>query len=119
MTKSELIEVIAERTKITKGRAESVVNCIFETMATALEREEGIEIRGFGSFTIRHYKPYVGRNPRTNKPVPVSAKRLPFFKVGKDLKDLVNSRAHIPLPDDDDPDEHDDDDGQDEHDEDE
>lgn len=110
MTKSELIEVIAERTKITKGRAESVVNCIFETMASALEREEGIEIRGFGSFTIRHYKPYVGRNPRTNKPVPVSAKRLPFFKVGKDLKDLVNSRAHIPLPEDDDPDDRDDDD---------
>ena len=105
MTKSELIEVIAERTKITKGRAESVVNCIFETMATALQREEGIEIRGFGSFTIRHYKPYVGRNPRTNKPVPVGAKKLPFFKVGKDLRDLVNSRAHIPLPVDDEPDE--------------
>jgi integration host factor subunit beta len=106
MTKSELIEVIAERTKITKSRAELVVNCIFETMAEALQRGDGIEIRGFGSFTIRHYKPYTGRNPRTNRPVPVGPKKLPFFKVGKDLKDLVNSRAHIPLPtEEDEPDE--------------
>lgn len=102
MTKSELIEVIAERTKITKSRAELVVNCIFDTMAEALQQGEGIEIRGFGSFTIRHYKPYTGRNPRTNKPVPVGPKKLPFFKVGKDLKDLVNSRANIPLPTDND-----------------
>lgn len=105
MTKSELIELIAERTNITKSRAESVVNCIFDTMSDALVRGDGIEIRGFGSFTIRSYKPYVGRNPRTNKPVPVGAKKLPFFKVGKDLKDLVNSRAHVPLPIDDEPDE--------------
>jgi integration host factor subunit beta len=106
MTKSELIEVIAERTKITKSRAELVVNCIFDTMAEALQKGQGIEIRGFGSFTIRHYKPYTGRNPRTNKPVPVGPKKLPFFKVGKDLKDLVNSRANTPLPtDNDEPDE--------------
>lgn len=104
MTKSELIEVIAERTKITKSRAELVVNCIFDTMTEALQKGEGIEIRGFGSFTIRHYKPYTGRNPRTNRPVPVGPKKLPFFKVGKDLKDLVNSRAHIPLPTDEDED---------------
>jgi integration host factor subunit beta len=100
MTKSELIEVIAERTKITKSRAELVVNCIFETMADALQKGQGIEIRGFGSFTIRHYKPYTGRNPRTNEPVDVGPKKLPFFKVGKDLKDLVNSRAGTPLPED-------------------
>jgi len=116
MTKSELIEVIAERTKITKSRAEAVVNTIFETMADAMKRGEGIEIRGFGSFTIRNYKPYTGRNPRTNDPVPVGPKRLPFFKVGKDLKDLVNARAHEPMPADaDEPDEHDEaDDGGDE-----
>ena len=98
MTKSELIEVIAQRTKITKSRAELVVNCIFDTMADALRKGDGIEIRGFGSFTIRNYPGYVGRNPRTNKPVPVGPKKLPFFKVGKDLKDLVNSRAGTPLP---------------------
>jgi integration host factor subunit beta len=106
MTKSELIEVIAERTKITKSRAELVVNCIFDTMSDALRQGQGIEIRGFGSFTIRHYKPYTGRNPRTNRPVPVGPKKLPFFKVGKDLKDLVNSHAHTPLPhEDEEPDE--------------
>lgn len=102
MTKSELIEVIAQRTKITKSRAELVVNCIFDTMAEALQKGDGIEIRGFGSFTIRNYPGYTGRNPRTNRPVPVGPKKLPFFKVGKDLKDLVNSRAGTPLPTDND-----------------
>jgi integration host factor subunit beta len=67
-----------------------VVNCVFEAMTVALERGEGIEIRGFGSFTVRSYKPYNGRNPRTGKSVPVPEKRLPFFKVGKELKELVN-----------------------------
>lgn len=93
MTKSELIDAVAQRTKITKSRAEQVVNCVFEAMTAALERGEGIEIRGFGSFTVRHYKPYNGRNPRTGKPVPVPEKRLPFFKVGKELKELVNVGA--------------------------
>ena len=90
MTKSELIDAVARRTKITKSRAELVVNCIFETMTTALQNGEGIEIRGFGSFTVRDYRSYSGRNPRTGKPVPVPQKRLPFFKVGKELKELVN-----------------------------
>lgn len=90
MTKSELIEAVARRSKITKSRAELVVNCVFDSMTTALERGEGIEIRGFGSFTVRGYAPYSGRNPRTGRSVPVSEKRLPFFKVGKELKELVN-----------------------------
>lgn len=90
MTKSELIDAVAQRTKITKSRAEQVVNCVFDAMTTALEHGEGIEIRGFGSFTVRDYKSYNGRNPRTGKPVPVPQKRLPFFKVGKELKELVN-----------------------------
>ena len=101
MTKSQLIEVISERAKITKSRAETIVNCIFETMSDAMAKGEGIEIRGFGSFTIRSYEGYTGRNPKTNTPVTVEPKKLPFFKVGKDLKDLVSSRAHIPLPTDD------------------
>jgi integration host factor subunit beta len=91
MTKSELIDAIAGRGELTKARAELVVNCVFDAMAEALQRGEGIEIRGFGSFTVRPYKPYNGRNPRTGQPVPVPAKRLPFFKVGKDLKELVNN----------------------------
>ena len=95
MTKSELIDAIAARGELTKARAEEVVGCLFDAMTEALERGDGIEIRGFGSFSVRPYKPYNGRNPRTGEPVPVPAKRLPFFKVGKELKELVNdSRQH-------------------------
>ena len=91
MTKSELIDAMAARSQLTKARAELVVNCVFEAMTEALQRGEGIEIRGFGSFEIRHYKDYEGRNPRTGEPVKVQPKRLPFFKVGKELKELVNN----------------------------
>ena len=104
MTKSELIEAVAERTKITKSRAELVVNCVFDAMTAALERGEGIEIRGYGSFTVRNYKPYDGRNPRTGNQVAVPSKRLPFFKVGKELKELVNTSRHSPLVHDEDDD---------------
>jgi integration host factor subunit beta len=97
MTKSELIEAVAERTKITKSRAELVVNCVFDAMTAALERDEGIEIRGYGSFTVRKYKPYDGRNPRTGNQVSVPSKRLPFFKVGKELKTLVNQGVGGPI----------------------
>ena len=90
MTKSELVESLAESEKITKSRAESVVNCVFDSMVAALERDEGIEIRGFGSFSVREYKSYSGRNPRTGKAVSVPPKRLPFFKVGKGLRALIN-----------------------------
>ena len=91
MTKSELIDSLAEKTNVTKSRAEMVVNCIFDSMTEALKDDEGIEIRSFGSFTVRQYKPYNGRNPRTGAPVQVASKRLPFFKVGKELKELVNN----------------------------
>ena len=94
MTKSELIDAVAEQTNITKSRAELLVNCIFDSMTDALKRGEGIEIRGLGSFTVREYKPYNGRNPRTGEPVHVASKRLPFFKVGKELKEMVNNSAN-------------------------
>lgn len=97
MTKSELIDAIAGRGELTKARAELVVNCVFDAMTEALQRGEGIEIRGFGSFTVRPYKPYSGRNPRTGQPVPVPAKRLPFFKVGKELKELVNASRGVAI----------------------
>jgi integration host factor subunit beta len=97
MTKSELIDAMAARSELTKARAELVVNCVFDAMTEALQRGEGIEIRGFGSFTVRPYKPYSGRNPRTGEPVPVPAKRLPFFKVGKELKELVNNSRHLAI----------------------
>jgi integration host factor subunit beta len=104
MTKSELIEAIAARGALTKARAELLVNCVFGAMIEALQRGEGIEIRGFGSFTVRPYSSYDGRNPRTGQPVPVPAKRLPFFKVGKELKELVNGSRHLAIRGDDDDD---------------
>ena len=91
VTKSELIERVADTAKLTKGRAELVVTTIFDAMVDALRRGDGIEIRGFGSFTVRQYKSYEGRNPRTGDAVHVAPKRLPFFKVGKELRARVNA----------------------------
>ena len=105
MTKSELIERISEKLKLPAGKAEAIVNCVFDSMVKALEQGEGIEIRGFGSFTVREYKAYEGRNPRTGETVHVAPKRLPFFKVGKDLRERVNAGAGTPLPEDRDTDE--------------
>jgi integration host factor subunit beta len=95
MTKSDLIEKLAERLKLPKGKAETIVNTIFESMETALARGERIEIRGLGSFEVRSYKAYEGRNPRTGEPVGVQPKRLPFFKVGKELKERVNESREL------------------------
>ncbi|HTB60460.1 MAG TPA: HU family DNA-binding protein [Polyangia bacterium] len=91
MTKSDLIDVLCETQKIPKGRAELLVQVVFESMEVALKRGERIEIRGFGSFELRSYRPYEGRNPRTGVRVSVQPKRLPFFKVGKELKERVNA----------------------------
>jgi len=90
MTKSELIERVAERTNITKKQSETVVNLIFQVMTDALAREERIEIRGFASWYVKKYRAYPGRNPRTGEVVQVEEKKLPFFKVGKELKERVN-----------------------------
>jgi integration host factor subunit beta len=91
MTKSDLIDVLCETQKIPKGRAELLVQVVFESMEASLKRGERIEIRGFGSFELRSYRPYEGRNPRTGVRVSVQPKRLPFFKVGKELKERVNA----------------------------
>lgn len=91
VTKSELIERISEKLKLPNGKAEQIVNCVFDSMVRALQEGEGIEIRGFGSFTVREYKAYEGRNPRTGETVHVAPKKLPFFKVGKDLRERVNA----------------------------
>lgn len=90
VTKSDLIEELSEHLKLSKGKAEFAVNTIFETMEEALLRGERIEIRGFGSFEVREYKAYEGRNPRSGQTVHVKPKRLPFFKVGKELRERVN-----------------------------
>jgi len=90
ITKSELIDQVADKLRLPKARAEQIVDTIFDSMVNALKQGDGIEIRGFGSFTVREYKGYEGRNPRTGEAVKVSQKRLPFFKVGKELRERVN-----------------------------
>src|SRR6188768_1002598 len=96
MTKADLIDLIAERTKLPHGRAELLICQMFDAMVDALRRGEGIEIRGFGSFSIRAYKEYQGRNPRTGETVHVKPKRLAFFKVGKELRERVNEGREEP-----------------------
>lgn len=90
ITKAELINIVAEKAGITRVKAETVVNTIFDSMVEALLRDDRIEIRGFGSFVNREYKAYKGRNPRTGEVIDVEEKKLPFFKVGKELKDEIN-----------------------------
>jgi integration host factor subunit beta len=91
MTKADLINIIAEKAGITRVKAETVVNTIFDSMVEALMRDDRIEIRGFGSFENRKYGAYKGRNPRTGEVIEVANKKLPFFKVGKELKDDINN----------------------------
>lgn len=91
MVKSELIENIAMKADIPHAKAEEVVNLVFDMMTHALAKTERIEIRGFGAFTVREYKGYKGRNPKTGATIEVTAKRLPFFKAGLELKQRVDS----------------------------
>ena len=99
MTKSELIDALAERSHLTKARAELVVNCVFDAMTDALERGEGIEIRGFGSFSLHFRPPRQGRNPKTGEAVALAGKHVPHFKPGKDLRERVNDGADQPIRD--------------------
>ena len=89
MNKSELIEVVADQKRISCKKAEEIVNAIFDSMTSAMLNRERIEIRGFGSFIIKDYKSYSGRNPKTGDTIAVKPKKLPFFKVGKELKERV------------------------------
>lgn len=91
MNKSELILALAKKENLTKQKAEEVVNTIFDSMTGALLTGDRIEIRGFGSFVVREYDSYTGRNPKTGESISVSPKKLPFFKVGKELKKLVDN----------------------------
>jgi len=90
MNRAELIEKVSERVRITSKVAKVVVDTIFDAMQESLEKGEGIEIRGFGSFVVRNYGAYRGRNPKTGEIVDVAPKKLPYFKVGKEMKGLVN-----------------------------
>ncbi len=90
MNKSELIEALAERIDVPIREAASITNTIIDTMSDALARGESIEIRGFGSFVVKEYGSYTGRNPKTGEKIQVAPKKLPFFKVGKDLREKVD-----------------------------
>jgi integration host factor subunit beta len=90
MNKSELVEYISETAKLTKKKAEDIVNMIFDSMVDTMKDGGRIEIRGFGSFVVRDYEAYTGRNPRTGESIRVSPKKLPYFKVGKELKEKVD-----------------------------
>jgi integration host factor subunit beta len=91
MNKSELIEQLSLKKNIPNKRAEDVVNIIFGSLTEAMVEGERIEIRGLGSFVIKDYETYTGRNPKTGELITVRPKKLPFFKVGKELKERVLS----------------------------
>lgn len=94
MNKSDLIELLGKRLSNLAGRdVEVIVNTVFESMSDALNRGERIEIRGFGSFEVRTRKPRIGRNPKTGMAVEVGERRVPFFKVGKELRERVNKEV--------------------------
>lgn len=90
MNKSELVEALSVRENLTYKKAEQIVNLVFDSMAEALIENDRIEIRGFGSFMVKDYKSYMGRNPKTGEVIQVKPKKLPFFKVGKELRERVN-----------------------------
>lgn len=90
MNKSELVEALANENGLTYKKAEEIVNLLFDSMAETLSDGGRIEIRGFGSFVVKDYKSYMGRNPKTGEVIKVRPKRLPFFKVGKELRERVN-----------------------------
>jgi integration host factor subunit beta len=93
MTKAELIEEVSHAVEMSRKDAEVIVETIFESIVKSLRAGDKIEIRGFGSFRTRQRKPRIGRNPKTGARVDVPAKKIPFFKPSKELKDLVNGAA--------------------------
>jgi integration host factor subunit beta len=96
MTKSELTQALADQMNLSLKDAKSIVDTIVQTMTDALVEGRSVELRGFGSFQVRDYDSYTGRNPKTGSLINVKPKRLPFFKVGKDLREKVNGEARQP-----------------------
>ena len=91
MNKSELVEALSQKKNLTYKKAEQIVNLIFDSMTQSLVDRDRIEIRGFGSFLVKDYKSYMGRNPKTGEIIKVEEKKLPFFKAGKGLRERVDS----------------------------
>lgn len=93
MTKAELVDEVAQAVQLTKKQAETIVNIVFDSIVGSLRSGEKIELRGFGSFRLRSRKSRTGRNPKTGEKVDVPSKRIPYFKPGKELKELINQTA--------------------------
>ncbi len=90
MTKADLVEIVAREADMTKKDVEQLVEIIFDSIVNTLNHGEKIELRGFGSFRVRERNARKGRNPKTGEPVEIPAKRVAYFKPGKDLKDIIN-----------------------------
>jgi len=90
VTKADLVEEVVRAAEVSKKHAETIVNTVFSSIIDALQRDDKIELRGFGSFRVRRRRSRQGRNPKTGDHVEVPEKRIPYFKPGKDLKDLIN-----------------------------
>ena len=93
MNKSDLMMALKDNINLSRQEAENIVNIFFQSIEDSLGDGGRVEIRGFGSFTVNGYKSYVGRNPKTGQKIRVPAKKLPFFKVGKELKEMVNTAS--------------------------
>ncbi len=91
MTKADLVEIVAREADMTKKDVEQLVEIIFDSIVGTLNKGEKIELRGFGSFRVRERNARKGRNPKTGEPVEIPAKRVAYFKPGKDLKDIINN----------------------------
>ena len=91
MNKSELQEALSRELDLPLKTASGIVNTILDSMTDSVVNGENVELRGLGSFSVRHYDSYVGRNPKTREKTIVKAKKLPFFKVGKELREAVNA----------------------------
>ncbi len=90
MNKSELVKALAEKSDISTEDASVVLSTVIDSMKDVLGKGGRVEIRGFGSFKVKEYGTYAGRNPRTGENVQVQPKRLPFFRAAKELKDFIN-----------------------------
>jgi integration host factor subunit beta len=94
MTKAELVDKIAEKKSgLTRKQVEVVVNTVLDGIKDALSREDKVEIRGFGSFRVRHRRAKEGRNPKTGETVSVPPKKVPFFKAGKEMLEMVDGKS--------------------------
>jgi integration host factor subunit beta len=99
MTKAELVEEVARAAELNKRDAEVIVETVFDSIISTLHRGEKVELRGFGSFRTRERGPRRGRNPKTGQPVDVPAKRVPYFKPGKELKEYFTDEPEATQPD--------------------